>query len=139
MSIPTCIGTLGQHRFTHGMLNICHARIAPTARRHVPSPFPSGTRLWSTLYPCGAVVADAPTSGYEKPEFFCLEMKRQTSSSDGAVSLNNGSSLSSRHAHFVDGWKLVAICTDEAANQFSAGKVTQAQKPDAFVGSATFP
>ena len=29
----------------------------------VPSPLPSRMRLWSTLYPGGAMVADAPTSG----------------------------------------------------------------------------
>jgi hypothetical protein len=34
-------------------------------------------------------------------------------------------------------WKLVAILLDEAANQFSAGKMTDAQEPDTFVGGAT--
>jgi hypothetical protein len=33
-------------------------------------------------------VADAPTSGYEKPESFCFAMKRRTSSSVGLVRLN---------------------------------------------------
>ena len=66
-------------------------------------------------------------------------MKRRISSSDGAVSLNKESSLSSRHAHFVDGWKLVAIHSNEATNQFSAGKVAEAQETDAFVSGATFP
>jgi hypothetical protein len=28
-------------------------------------------------------MADAPTSGYEKLEFFCFEMKRRISVSDG--------------------------------------------------------
>src|ERR1700676_1372988 len=88
--VPTCIGALGQWRLTHGMLNIRHARIASTARCHVPSPLPSRTRLWSTLYPAGAVVADAPTSGYEKCESFCCAMKRRISSSEGAESLNKG-------------------------------------------------
>src|SRR5258707_4215426 len=88
-SVPTCIGALGQWRLTHGMLNIRHARIASTARCHVPSPLPSRTRLWSTLYPAGAVVADAPTSGYEKPVSFTFEMKRRISESDGAVRLRS--------------------------------------------------
>jgi hypothetical protein len=35
-------------------------------------------------------------------------------------------SLSSGNAHFVDGWKLIAICADEAANQFGAGKMAEA-------------
>ena len=50
------------------MLNMRHARIASVARRHISSPLPSWMRLWSTPYPSGAVVADAPTSGYEKPD-----------------------------------------------------------------------
>src|SRR5258708_3393537 len=70
------------------MLNIFHARIASAARRHITSPLPSWMRLWSTLYPVGAAVADAPTSEYEKPESFCLEIKRRISPSDGAVRLN---------------------------------------------------
>ena len=37
-------------------------------------------------------------------------------------------SLSSGNADFVDGWKLVAICPDEAANQFGAGKMPEAEK-----------
>jgi hypothetical protein len=36
----------------------------------------------------GAAVADAPTSEYEKPESFCLEIKRRISSSEGAIRLN---------------------------------------------------
>ena len=70
------------------MRNICHARIASTACRQTTSPLPSWIRLWSTLYPVGAAVADAPTSEYEKPESFCLEIKRRISSSEGAVRLN---------------------------------------------------
>src|SRR5580658_8307395 len=70
------------------MQNIWHARIASTARRHVTSPLPSRTRLWSRLYPAGAAVADAPTSDYEKPESFCREIKRRISSSEGGVRLN---------------------------------------------------
>jgi hypothetical protein len=66
-------------------------------------------------------------------------MKRRIPSSEGAVRLNNGSSLSSRHAHFVDRGKLVVVLPDEAANQFSAGKVAEAQEPNAFVGGATLP
>jgi len=46
---------------------------------------------------------------------------------------------SPRHAHLVDSWKLIAICPDEAAYQFGPGKVSEAEKPDAFVGSAAFP
>src|ERR1700674_1197963 len=87
-SVPACIGALGGWRLTHGMLNIRHARIASTARCHVTSPLPSWTRLWSTLYPVGTVVADAPTSGYENPEPFCFEMNRRISSFEGAVRLN---------------------------------------------------
>src|ERR1700676_3554042 len=86
--VPTCIGALGQWRLTHGILNIRHARIASTARCHVTSPPPSRTRLWSTLYPVGTVVADAPTCGYENHEPFCFEMKRRSSSFEGAVRLN---------------------------------------------------
>src|SRR4029077_10991943 len=86
--IPTCIGALGQWRPTQGMLNICHVRIASAACRHVTSPLPSWTRLWSTLYPVGAAVADAPISEYEKSESFCFEIKRRISSSEGAVRLN---------------------------------------------------
>jgi hypothetical protein len=48
-------------------------------------------------------------------------------------------SLSSGHAHFVDRRKLVAIGSDEAANQFGAGKMTEAQESDALVSGATFP
>src|ERR1700676_4523318 len=102
------------------MLNICHERIAFVARCHVTAPLPSCTRLWSTLYPVGAVVADAPTSGYDKPMSFWLEIKRRISSSEGSVRLNKGSSLSSRNAHLVDRWKLIAICADKAAHQFCA-------------------
>jgi hypothetical protein len=40
------------------------------------------------VVPAGGAVADAPTSGYEKPESFCSEMKRRILSSDGAVRLN---------------------------------------------------
>src|SRR5271157_4126560 len=47
--------------------------------------------------------------------------------------------IPSGHAHFVDGWKLVAICSNEAAHQFSAGKMSEAEEPDAFVGGATLP
>jgi hypothetical protein len=61
-------------------------------------------------------VADDPTSGYEKLESFCFAMKRRISSSVGAVSLNNVTLLPI--SEFVDGWKLVTICTDKAANQF---------------------
>ena len=35
-------------------------------------------------------------------------------------------SLSSRETDFVDSGKVVAICPDEAANQFRAGKMTEA-------------
>jgi hypothetical protein len=87
-SVPICSGALGQWRFTQGMLNIFHARIAFAARCQVSSPLPSWMRLWSTLYPVGAAVADAPTSGYEKPESFCPEMKRRILSSEGSVRLN---------------------------------------------------
>ena len=48
-------------------------------------------------------------------------------------------SLSSRHTHFVDGWKWVCAGANEAANQFSAGKVTETEKPDAFVRGTTLP
>jgi hypothetical protein len=72
------------------MLNIFHARIASNARCHVSSPLPSWMRLWSTLYPSGAVVADAPTSVYENLESFRFEMKRRISSSLGPESLNKG-------------------------------------------------
>src|ERR1700758_2848815 len=70
------------------MRNIRHFQIASAARCQVPSPLPSRMRLWSTLYPGGTIVADAPTSGYEKPESFCFEMKRRIWSSEGAESLN---------------------------------------------------
>jgi hypothetical protein len=52
----------------------------------------------------------------------------RTSSADSIhlVSLKVERSLSSRNANLVDSWKLVAICPDEAANQLSAGKVTEA-------------
>src|SRR5258708_22320713 len=91
------------------MLNIRHERIASIARCHVTPPLPSWTRLWSTLYPVGTVVEDAPTSGYEKPEPFCFEMNRRISSSEGAVRLNKAmvTHSLSRNAHFVDSWKLV--------------------------------
>ena len=55
------------------------------------------------------------------------------------ASLTGKEFTSSRHPNLVDSWKLIAIRPDKAANQFSAGKVTEAQKPDAFVGSATLP
>jgi len=48
-------------------------------------------------------------------------------------------SLSSRYAHFVNGRKLVAVRPDKAAYQFSAGKVTETEESDTFVGSATLP
>jgi hypothetical protein len=48
-------------------------------------------------------------------------------------------SVSSGYTYLVNRWKLLVICADEAANQFSARKVTETEKPDAFVRSATLP
>jgi hypothetical protein len=52
-------------------------------------------------------------------------MKRRISASEGAVRLKSVTLLPD-NADFVNGWKLVAICLDEAANQFSARKVAEA-------------
>jgi hypothetical protein len=42
------------------------------------------------------------------------------------VSLKIERSPSSRNANLVDGWELVAIYPNEASNQLSTGKVTEA-------------
>ena len=55
------------------------------------------------------------------------------------VSLKVGRSLSSGDADFVDDWKLVVVRANEAANEFGAGKMPEAEKTDAFVGGATLP
>ena len=41
------------------------------------------------------------------------------------VSSDKGVSVSSGDTHFVNGWKLVVICSNEAANEFRAGKMTE--------------
>lgn len=71
------------------------------------------------------MVADAPTSGYEKPEPFCFEMKLRISYSEGDVRRNNGMVTLPRNANFVDGHKLAAICSNKAAYQFSGRKQSQ--------------
>jgi hypothetical protein len=67
------------------------------------------------------------------------EPRKTVAGSLPLVSLKLERSLSSRNANLVDSGKLVAICPHEAANQFGAGKMTEAQESDAFVGGATFP
>ena len=55
------------------------------------------------------------------------------------VPLGDKESVSSGHPYLVDRWKLVVICANEAAHQFSAGKVTETEEPDAFVRGTTLP
>src|SRR2546430_11010934 len=56
------------------------------------------------------------------------------------VSLSDKEVSSSGHPYFVDRRKLVVIiCANEAANQFSAGKVAETEEPDAFVRGTTLP
>jgi hypothetical protein len=97
--------------------HVSHLRLMKMANDRIHMNTQAGRRLRkATAVGGNAEIGSQPIHG---------EPRTSSADSISLVSLKVGRSLCSGDADFVDGWKLVVIRANEAANQFSARKVTE--------------